>query len=366
MTRLARLLLLAAVFPILPCQGQVCDPRTSGSAIQMRIQLTFDDRAPESAPGAVATQNDPLHRGDSVGNQRGHDFTSMHLQVQLQDPSGGTLQEQMPTSDGQVRMMVCKRLVYRLRVIGRTIDEAVLDSVQPGQGDSLVTVVLHRKLTQEERKSNKTTVSARGLRIPKKAQAQVEKGDAALQQLRLEDAEKYYSKAIRIYPQFEEAENSLGVVLMQEGRKGEGRAAFERALASNPQYAPAFVNLGKIAVDERRFDDANVLAKKALRSEPLNPGALFVAAESAFFKKDYAETTAYARTLHSLPHKQYGLVHYLAAKSLEAQQQPAGAIVEYQTFLEEDPQDPNAERARKVVSLLQAAAAPAQFQSSNR
>ena len=102
------------------------------------------------------------------------------------------------------------------------------------------------------------------------------------------------------------------------------------------------------------------------QNEPLNAGALFVAAEAAFFKSEYADTVSYTRTLHSIPHEQYGLAHYLAAKSLEAQHQSDAAIVEYQTFLEEDPTDPNAKRARELVTLLQASVGPARVQGAPR
>jgi len=364
MTRLLTML-TAALASLGSSYAQICDVRT-GASMQMKVQLTFDDQAPDAAPGSVSTQNDPIHRGDTASNQRRYDFTSMQIQVQLQDPTGGTFQEQMPASDGQIRMTVCRRSIYRLRITGPTIEEAVVDSVQPGSGDSLVTVVLHRKLGKEQRKAQEATVSAHRLRIPNKARKQLAKGDAAMKKGKLADAEKCYTRAITIYPQFEEARNSLGVVLMQEGKKTEGTAAFEGAVAVNHNYAPAQINLAKIAFDDKRFDDAYTLARQALKSEPLNAGALFVAAESAFFKGEYADTVSYTRTLHSIPHEQYGLAHYLAAKSLEAQHQPEAALVEYQTFLEEDPSDPNAKRARELVTLLQASAVPARPQTTPR
>src|SRR5260370_38234835 len=167
-------------------------------------------------------------------------------------------------------------------------------------------------------------------------------------------------------PSFEEAENSLGVVLMRQGRENEGRVAFERAISVNNNYAPAQVNFAKIAFDEKRFEDACGLARQALKSEPLNAGALFVAAESSFFRRDYQETVSYTRTLHSVPHQQYAVAHYLAAKSLDLQHQTEAASAEYQTFLEEDPGDPNAKRARELLVLLQASMPAAHAQTSPR
>jgi tetratricopeptide (TPR) repeat protein len=326
----------------------------------VQVQLTFADQASEDSHGSASTPNDSTRRGDAAGAERSHDFsTNMQIQVVLEDPLGGMLQEFSPNADGQVRMTVCKNGIYRLRVTGPTIEEAVLDDLEPNRGDKLVTVVLHRKSTKAEQASRRATISARGLRVPGKAQKELERGDVALQQGKLEDARKHYIKAIEIYANFEEAEDELGVVLMREGKRMEGKAAFERALAMNDRFAPACVNLAKIAIDDRRFGDAYIFAKRALTTEPLNPGGLFVAAEAAFFTKEYRETVIYTRSLHSLPHKPYALAHLLAAKSLEAQNQPDAAISEYQIFLNEDPEDPNAERARDRLRLLQLAQAAA-------
>src|SRR5690348_13488479 len=147
MLRLLKLLIFTLA--TLPIYAQICDNRT-GAPMQMKVQLTFDDSAPSSIPGSASTRNDPIHRGDTAGSTRGYDFSTSQIQVQLQEPNGGTFQEQMPGSDGQLRMTVCKKSIYRLRVVGPTIEEAILDSIQPGYGDSLVTVVLHRKLTKEQ------------------------------------------------------------------------------------------------------------------------------------------------------------------------------------------------------------------------
>lgn len=363
MTRTFPLLLIAVLAICTPSLAQVCDSR-SGAPVQMQIQLTFSDQAPEEAPGAVSTQNDPMHRGDIAGGERSRGFTTnMQIHVQLQDPLGGTLQESAPSPEGLVRMTVCKNGIYRLRVTGSTIEEAVLDDLHPSRGDKLVTVVLHHKLNKQGRKEQKATISLLHLQVPRKARKLFDKGNSALKKGKLEDAEKYYVKATEIYPQYEEAENSLGIVLMQEGKKAEGKAAFSRAVAMNAHFASACVNLAKIAMDEKQFSDAYSLAKQAIASEPLNPGALFLGAESAFFTGQYTETVSYTRTLHSLPHQQYSLAHFLAAKSLEVGNQPDAAIHEYQTFLDEDPLDPNAQRARELLSLLQLSQAAA---SANR
>jgi hypothetical protein len=358
-------ILIALVAICLPAFPQVCGSR-SGASMQMQVQLTFGDELKDTDRSAVSNENDSLHRGDTAGVQRSQGFaTNMQIHVQLQDPTAGTLQELAPGSDGQLRMMVCKNSIYRLRITGPAIEETIVDSVQPGNGDRMLTVVLHRKLTGEDRKTQPTTISATRLNVPKKARKEMKKGDAALKKGRLEEARKYYERAVEIYPQFEEAENNLGIVLMQEGKTAEGKKSFQRSVAINPRYASGYLNLAKIAFDDKRYNDAESLARQALTTEPLNPGALFLAAESAFFKGEYSDTVSYSRTLHSLPHKQYALAHFLAAKSLEAENQPAQAMTEYRMFLEEDPSDPNAARARELLMLLQASTNTSAGQDSN-
>jgi tetratricopeptide (TPR) repeat protein len=218
----------------------------------------------------------------------------------------------------------------------------------------MVNVTLHPKRGRQDPNRPNASVSARELEVPKKAEAQLKKGDSALRKSQLEAAELYYSKAIQIYPRFAQAENNLGIVLMREGRRAQGKAAFDRALLIDTRFAPAQVNLAKIAFDEKRFRDAFDLAREALKTEPLNTAALFVATQSAFFSGNYGETISYARTLHSLPHKQYALIHFLAGKSFEAGHRTVEAIAEYQTFISEDPTDPNVARARQLITVLQA------------
>jgi len=338
--------------------AQNCDPRSS-PPVQMQVQLAFGaDQTLEAVPGTISGQKDSMHRDDAGGGERSHAFNaSMQIRVQLQDALGGTLQESTPNAEGKLQFTVCSDGSYRLRVTGLTVEEAMVEDLQPGRGDRMVNVTLHHKGIKPAPNAPNTTVSARELHIPRKAQAQLDKGDSALRQNKLEQAGSHYAKAIEIYPEFAQAQNNLGIVLMRQGKKDQGRAAFERALTIDSQYAPAQLNLAKIAVDEKRFPDALDRARLALKTEPLNRSALFVATQAAFFAGDYAQTIRYARTLHALPHQPYALIHFLAGKSLEAEHRPVEAMSEYQSFIAEDPNDPNAARARELLTLLQASRA---------
>jgi tetratricopeptide (TPR) repeat protein len=327
---------------------QLCEARNP--LTQVQIQLLFGDESDDR--GLVAAQ-DTTHHSESADAQRRPFDSDTDIRVQLSEQLGGLIAEATPSHEGKVVFSVCKLNRYSLRVTGSKIQEVSIESVQPAKGDRLLTIVLHPKLSKERQKARDAAVSAARLRVPKKAQKEVEKGNRAWKDEKLDLARKHFEKAIQIYPQFDEAENDLGLVLMQQGERQGAQAAFERAVAANGKYAPALVNLAKLAFDSKQYADASRFAKQALTVEPLSPAGLFVATEAAFFLKHYSETISYAKTLHTLPHSKYALAHYLSGKALEAQGQIPEAAMEYQTFVDEDPSDPNATRARELLALLQ-------------
>jgi len=328
--------------------------RTTGSAIDMQIRLSFEDNGAEgeSGNGSIDIQNDSAHRQGNASEARNIDFATMQIRVQLQDAQGVPLQETTPRSDGKVTLRVCSRSAYRVRVTGADIEESVADDVQPGRGDRIMTMVLHHKGNNQKSKPGKGTISVNRLRVPKKAQKELEQGNRALAKGKLEDAKRDFERAIEFYPAYDQAYNNLGVVLMQTGDRETGQQAFEKAVALNDHFAHAYLNLAKIAIDDKQYAKACDLARKSLSSEPLNPGALFVAAEASFFTHSFSDTVTYTRTLHTLPHEKFALAHFLSGKGLEAQNLPAQALAEYELFLKEDPSDSNAPKALEAIRVL--------------
>jgi tetratricopeptide (TPR) repeat protein len=333
----------------MPACAQVCDSR--GTITQIQVQLMWSaDTATESAPGLG--DRDSVRQGDSAGAYRQRFDNTSDIRVQLYEQLGGLVSEAPPNPDGKLRITVCRGNRYTLRVTGSTIQEVTVDSVQANRGDRLLTIVLHRRLSKEEEKARNATIAANRLRIPRRAQKEFKRGHDALEHDKWDKAEAHFRKAIQLYPDYDEAQNSLGMLLMRQGKRTEGKQAFQRAVSINPRYAAACINLGKIGLDDKDFSMALDYARQALTSEPANPTALFVAAEASFFTRNFVETVRYTRALHDLPHESYGLAHFLAGKSLQMQQLDSEAAAEYQKFLDEDPNDPNAQRAAELLHIL--------------
>ncbi len=330
--------------------------RGAGSATDMQIMLSFEEQSssqdviPDGGLGSAASN--PTQTGSSAG-QIGQEFNPMvQIRVELQDAYGGRLKELNPNAEGKVTFGVCSRVTYRLRITGTDIEELTAQNLQPGQGDRVVNLTLHRKVERQQTAGG--TISASRLKIPKHARKEWQKGNTALAEGKLAQAREAYGRAVAAYPQYDQAYNNLGVALMRSGETAQGKAAFEKAVQINDHFARALSNLAKIALDEKRYTQALDLVKRSLAVEPLDPRTLLFGTEAAYFLAAYDESISYAHSLHMLPHAGMGLAHYLSAKSLEKQGLLQKAIAEYRTFLLEDPSDPNVRNAQMAIAELNA------------
>ncbi|HUS18912.1 MAG TPA: tetratricopeptide repeat protein [Terriglobales bacterium] len=319
----------------------------------MQVHLSLDDQG-EGPTTKIAGLPDTAARSDGArsGAQGGEFDSRLQIRVQLQDQFGSKVAESSPNSEGKIVFRTCSKVTYRLRAFGPSIEEIQLDNLVPGQGDKIMSLVLHHKNSQANRHSVSATVSASRLKVPRRANREFEKGNRDLAEGKLSQAQKHFERSIELYPQFDQAYNNLGVVLMRMDRPQDGKAAFEKAAQINDHFARAHLNLAKIALDAKDFTEAYRLAQAALTAEPLNPGALFVGAEAAYFSGNTHEVIALTNKLHSLPHPAFSLAHFLSAKALESQDRHSQAITEYEHFLAEDPNDPNASLARRRISEL--------------
>jgi tetratricopeptide (TPR) repeat protein len=361
-TRIAAMHRICFLIPLLtlgwlPAAAQSNCPHNE-STTQMQIQLTIEaamDDSADSNVGVADAANNSTHGSGSSSGEHSHQFSpDMNIRVELQDSFGTRVGDAVPNGEGRASFTVCPRAEFRLRVTGSFIEEATAENLSPGRGDHMVNIALHRKGDRNaNKKGGKGAVSASRLRIPRSAQKEMDRGNAALAGKDLPSARSHFEKAIALYKDFDQAYNNLGVVLMQQGDLAGGETAFAKAISVNDHFARALTNLARIALDRKDFGKALTLAQRSLSSEPLNPKTLLVGTEAAYFSGDYDTAVGFVRTLHSLPHQGMGLAHYLSGRSLEKQGHYQQAISEYHTFLAEDPNDPNVSQAQMAISELE-------------
>ena len=196
------------------------------------------------------------------------------------------------------------------------------------------------------------TVSAADLNIPDKAKKEFDKANDFIAKQDWKQAQERLNKALAIYPKYASAYNNLGAVFGHLGDRAQERAALQKAISINDHFAPAYVNLGKMAIVDRNFPEAENFLNKATALDPNNQ-TLVLLANVELMNQHFDEAIANCNRAHATPQDPHALVHYIAARALEHKNDLNGAIVQFQTFLQEESTGARADAVRKELAELQ-------------
>lgn len=320
------LVLFASTFLLAQRQPNIPQPRATTELV---VRVTYEDDRP-------------------VGDQ---------VRVQLSNSSGVPITETFTRGEGEARFSGVEAGVYRLRVSGMDIEEKASDYsfvIYPRQITHLEYMRVRRKPSREQATSTQGHISATALNVPAKAESEFDKGVSALVKQNLPEAQKRFARAIELYPRYAAAYNNLGVIAMQQGRRSEGTEFFRRAVQADEEYAPPYLNLAKSVVADRGYAEAQQLLHKAASLEPTNAEVLAILSMVDHDLNDYAQALANARKVHAIAgHEKFAFAHFVAGRSLEAQNRRAEAVAEYKLFLQEAPQSPSAERVRAAIAAIE-------------
>lgn len=356
MKRIPILVACLAAFAVLSHAQQV-------QYVEMRITLLWANgqrlNSDKDATGLPSTGDSrSAGSGERVG---GNSVSNMEIRVILLNDDGSTVGEGSPDGEGVVKFHVVGSATnpvngtksypaYRLRVRGTNIEEQIIDGLQPGLGDRMTTVELHRK--GEKKSAGGGLISAAGLKIPRAAEKEFQKGQKELAKNKLPEARVAFEHAVTIYSKYDQAYNGLGVVLMKQGDPAGGRKAFEQAVAANDKFAPGYVNLARLQALDKNYDAAAASLSRSLSLEPLNAEALSMLCQYDVIREKYDEVPALAQKMHSVPHDGQALGHFAAGSALEHLNRPTDAIYEYMLFIQEDPTSKLAAAAKQEVDRL--------------
>lgn len=101
-----------------------------------------------------------------------------------------------------------------------------------------------------------------------------DKGQDAHQKGNLELALEFYEEAIKVRPEFPEAEYQRGVALVALGRLPEAEKSFRWAVELRAEWALPQAALGSLLLRLKRLDEAQVSLERALKLDARNAGAL--------------------------------------------------------------------------------------------
>jgi Tfp pilus assembly protein PilF len=283
----------------------------------------------------------------------GHPLQDTGVLVQVQPVDNGTPQQAYTDALGQANFTVRSGDRFKLTVSGPAI-ETKSSLFDVPFAERLHTEYVEVKLVQggTTMKSPEGMVSASALHVPEKAEHEFEKGLQQMRSRNWDKAREHFEKAIKEYPQFDWAYNNMGVADIQEKKSDAARKAFEKAVALNDKNPDAARNLARMEIAEGDFGRAKELLLKALGVDPRSPDSLTLLAYAQLRTHDFDAALSNALHAHQGEPDRFPLAHLIAARIYELRGAQASAKTQYQMYLKEAPDTPEARLAEEGVQRL--------------
>jgi Tfp pilus assembly protein PilF len=196
-------------------------------------------------------------------------------------------------------------------------------------------------------------VAAVDLNVPDSARKEFDKANEDMARQDWTSALQRLSRAISTYPQYAQAYNNLAAVYGHLNEPAHEREALERAIELNDHLVPALVNLAKLCFQDKNATRAEILLENASRAEPNNAAAMTLLAQAQLLNKHFDAAIATAHIVHTFPHQNFAVVHYIAARAFERENRLQGALSELQIFLTEEPAGARADHVREEIAQIQ-------------
>ena len=305
-----------------------------------------------------ASQGGQIQVRVAWNNEQSVDNEIIHLR--LVSANNVMMTETFADSNGLAYFNSVPSGTYQIKADGPDINETVSETFDVNCQQRMVQQWMHvtpkQNADQKNVPGSGPMVSASELNAPPKAREEIEKSVEALNKGDLKKAEERLRKAISIYPQYARAWNNLGVVLMRENEQPQAIEAFQKSIEVDPKFPSGYLNLARVSMRENKLPDASDLIHKALALNPNDPETLTLLAREELIEGKYENALADARRVHTVPHEHYADAHLIAGDALQHLNRGTEAVKEYELFLKESPDSPNAAQVKAAMAQLNARA----------
>jgi len=301
---------------------------------------------------AVA-QERPSDIGGIRGNRAELSITIKEGSSQLIGPmvtvklySLGSLVTQMTTSKG--------RVVFILNRLGDFTITADATGYRTAQKEISVPVAVEAEeelVLQRDSAPEALGSAGRPLLAPK-AKELLDKAFEALNQNKLDQAERHVSEASKLAPNHPDVLYLQGVILLRRGQAEQAQAVLEKTTQIDPQNSRAFTALGMAFMNENKYDSATAPLQQSIQLDPSNGEAHWMLARVLYRQEKYDTCLREAQQALSQSHGSQPEIELLVAQSQTAVGKFEDSAETLRTFLRTHPGDKGAATARRWLDRL--------------
>jgi tetratricopeptide (TPR) repeat protein len=233
----------------------------------------------------------------------------------------------------------------------RTVD--VGPSAADGKGRVTITLDLTDPgLFAAEAVRRRKLVSARELTIPDRARREYSEAQKKLSHRDVPGAVQHLKRAVEIAPQFAAAWNNLGTIAYQSGDYKLAESNFRRALDQDPAAFEPLVNLGGALLSLNKLREALECNLRAVEIRPNDALANSQLGITYFQLGDLDRAMQYLTIAKRIDPGHFSHPQLVLAQIHLRRREPRAAADEFQDFLEQHPDWPEAARMREAIAKL--------------
>lgn len=207
---------------------------------------------------------------------------------------------------------------------------------------------------QREAGSNEGVGTGAGPMLAPKAKEAFDKGLQALNDDKLEQAEKYLDEAAKLAPNHPDVLYLQGVLFLKQKHWEKAQSALERATQIDPKNAHAFSALGMAFVDEGKFDLAIPPLEQSLQLDSVSWETHWALARALYRQEQYEGAVKESQQALSQSHGAEPGIELLLAQAQVATGKFEDSADTLRAFLKNHPNDKGAATARKWLDRLAA------------
>jgi tetratricopeptide (TPR) repeat protein len=168
--------------------------------------------------------------------------------------------------------------------------------------------------------------------VPPEARREYERGRAALSEKKSDKGIEHLEKAVKLYPEFFDAQFLIATTLMDAEQWDKAEKALRRSLEMNRAATAALVSLGEVERRLKKYAEAEKFLQEALRLDDQAWLGHYTLGRVYWEKNDIQRAGRHiGRTLELQP--DFPEAHLLGGNIFMRAGLPANALVEYEEYL---------------------------------
>ena len=216
----------------------------------------------------------------------------------------------------------------------------------------LITITLKEKDNAGNPKAGAISAGELDPNVPGKAKKEFERGVAAREQGKTNEAVAHFREAIALYPNYLMAHNDLGAQLLDAGDLDGAEKELRQALAIDAAAFNPNLNLAIVLIRRQDFLQALKFVEKAVSLQSQSPSAHLYNGV-ALAGVDEADRAANEfRAAHDLGGKEYAIALFHLGQLLMDHGDRKNAKDAFELYLREAPNAANAATAQKLIAML--------------